>query len=147
MVIIIFVLDLTVAMGTINGLLFYANIVGSSHKVFLHFRKPNLLTMFINWLNVTMGFDACFIKGMDTLVKTWIELASSAYVFALVLVLIQLSKYSSKFAQIFGKGNPVATLATLILLFYAKLLQNTIKIFSFALLKYSNCSQYEIVWR
>ena len=146
LVTVILVLDLTVATGTINGLLFYANVVGSSNNTFLLFPKPNLLTVFIKLLNVAIGFDACFSRGMDANAKAWLWLVFSAYVIALVFVVIQLSKFSPKFAQLLRKGNPVATLATLVLVFYVKLLRNTIKIFSFAVLKYPNGSHH-VVWR
>ena len=148
MVTAIVALDLTVARGTINGLLFYANVVGSSSTLFLKFKttKFNVLTVFLSVLNVTPGFDVCFIEGMNAILKTWLRLLASGYVFALVLFLIQLTKYSPRFARFFGKGNPVATLATLMLLFYAKLLRYIIKIFSFAVVKYPN-SSHVTVWR
>ena len=146
MVAVIVVLDLTVAKGTINGVLFYANVVGSSSNIFLKVESTKVLTIFLNFLNVTIGFDACFSERMNATLKTWLGLLFSGYVFALIFILIQLSKYSPRFARLFGKGNPVATLATLMLLFYAKLLRYTIKIFSFAIIKYPNDS-HMTVWR
>ena len=141
----ILVLDLTVAVGTINGLLFYANIVGSDSNAFLQFKQFPYLIMILKGLNMTVSVDACFIKGMNGLIKTWIKMLFPAYVFALILGIILLSKYSPKFAQCLGKGNPVAVLATLILLFYAKLLKNMINIFSFAIIKYPD-NHREVVW-
>ncbi len=146
MVTVIVALDLTVARGTINGLLFYANVVGSSSRFFLNFETTKVLTIFLNFLNVTIGFDGCFSEGMNAILKTWLGILASGYVFALVYILIQLAKYSPRFGRLFGKGNPVATLATLILLFYAKLLRYIIKIFSFAIVKYPNGS-HVTVWR
>ena len=148
MVIAIVALDLTVARGTINGLLFYANVVGSSSTLFLKFQstKFDVLTVFLGVLNVTFGFDVCFAEGMNAILKTWLGLLASGYVFALVFFLVQLTKYSPTFARFFGKGNPVATLATLMLLFYAKLLWYIIRIFSFAVIKYPNGS-HVTVWR
>ena len=94
---------------------------------------------------MTVGFDACFINGMNQPIKMWIGMLFPAYVFALILSIILLSKYSPKFAQCLGKGNPVAVLATLILLFYSKLLKSTINIFSFAIIKYPD-NHREVVW-
>ena len=145
LVTVILVLDLTVAVGTINGLLFYANIVGSDSNAFLQFKQFPYLIMILKWLNMSVSVDACLIKGMNGLIQTWIEMLFPAYVFALILSIILLSKYSPKFAQCLGKGNPVAVLATLILLFYAKLLKNTINIFSFAIIKYPD-KHTEVVW-
>ena len=120
--------------------------MGSSSNIFLKVESTKVLTIFLNFLNVTIGFDACFSERMNAILKTWLGLLFSGYVFALIFILIQLSKYSSRFARLFGKGNPVATLATLMLLFYAKLLRYTIKIFSFAIVKYPNGS-HMTVWR
>ena len=145
LVTVILVLDLTVAVGTINGLLFYANIVGSDSNAFLQFKEFPYLIMILKWLNMTVGFDACYIKGMNQLIKMWTGMLFPAYVFALILGIILLSKYSPKFAQCLGKGNPVAVLATLILLFYAKFLKSTITIFSLAIVKYPD-DHKEVVW-
>ena len=60
------------------------------------------------------------------------------YVIFLVGVIIFTSQHSTRFSQLVGKKNPVATLATLILLSYAKLLQIVITALSFATLEYPN---------
>lgn len=115
-------LNLTVAMGTLNGIIFYANIAAVSKGTFLTFSKPNYITVFISWLNLDFGFDVCFIKNLDTYWKTWLQLAFPAYVIFLVVMVIVISQRSKKFSQLIGRKNPVATLATLIFLSYAKLL-------------------------
>ena len=60
---------------------------------------------------------------MNTYIKTWLQLAFPAYVFLLVILVIIISSYSIKFSNLIGKKNPVATLAILILLSCAKLLE------------------------
>ena len=70
-------------------------------------------------------------KGMDPYTKTWLELAFPTYIIILV-VIIFVSSHSSKFSNLLGMKSPVATLATLILLSYTKLLD------SFISLKYPN---------
>ena len=47
LVTVILVLDLTVAVGTINGLLFYANVVGSDSNAFLQFKQFPYLIMIL----------------------------------------------------------------------------------------------------
>ena len=139
-------LKLTVATGTLNGVIFYANIVYASNSVFLPFTEPfNLITAFISWLNLEIGVDACFFVGMDAYSKTLLQLAFSGYVFFLVFMVIIISKHSMRFSQLIGKHNPVATLATLISLSYAKFLHITIASLSFAILKYPDGSQ-AYVW-
>ena len=52
--------------------------------------------------------------------KALLQLAFPTYVILLVITAIVASECSSKFARIIGKGNPVAVLATMILLSYSK---------------------------
>ena len=68
-VILMLALNLTVARGTLNGMIFYSNIIAANQGLFLQFDHPNFLSVFIAWLNLDLGFDACFIKGLDTYFK------------------------------------------------------------------------------
>ena len=123
----ILVLNLTVAVGTLNSVIFYANIVYSGRIL----TQSQFSSVFIAWLNLDIGFDVCFYEGMDTYTKTWLELAFPAYIIFLVITIIWISSRSSTFSNLIGKRNPVATLATLILISYAKFLQTIIVTFSF----------------
>ena len=88
-----------------------------------------------------LGFDICFFDGMDTYIKTWLQLAFPAYIIILVVVIIQLSNYINAFGYLVGKKDPMATLATLILLSYTKFLQTIITAFSSATLAYPDGSK------
>ena len=133
LVIFMLALNMTVAVGTLNGILFYANIVAVNADIyFLPSTTPNFVTVFISWLNLDIGFDICFTKteisdfiDVDDFYKRLLQLAFPVYVIFLVIIVIVASERSSKFAEIIGKGNPVAVLATMILISSAKLL-NTI---------------------
>ena len=116
-------LNMTVAIGTLNGILFYAHIVAANADTyFLPFTTPNLVTVFISWLNLDTGFDACFFdKNEARVYKALLQLTFPAYIIFLVIIVIMACERSSKFAKIISKGNPVAVLATMILLSYAKL--------------------------
>ena len=139
-------LNLTVATGTLNGIIFYANILAANKTIILPFPRPNFITVILAWLNLDVGFELCYFKGMDSYAKAWIELCFPVYVILLVTVVILVCKYSTKFSSLIGRRNPVSTLATLILLSYAKLLQSTISAMSYAVLKYPDGS-HEVVWR
>ena len=67
------------------------------------------------------------------------------YIISLVVIIVVVAECSPKFAILIGKRDPVATLATLILLSYAKLVSITIKALSFAVIDYPDGSQ-ETVW-
>ena len=66
LVTILLVLNLTVAMGTLNGIIFSANIINANISTFV---AQNYITVFIAWLNLDIGIDTCLFKGMDTYVS------------------------------------------------------------------------------
>ena len=132
------ILNLTVSQGTINGLIFYANIVAANRSIFFPAQHNNFLSflsVFISWLNLDLGIETCFIKGLDGYWKTWLQFVFPFYIWAIAGVIILVSHYSTRATKIFGDKS-VSVLATMFLLSYAKLLQSIIIIFSFTTLEY-----------
>ena len=127
LVLFIQLLDLTVAVGTINGLIFYANIVKSYEALFFVPGQTNILTVFISWLNLDLGIETCFFSGLDGYVKTWLQFVFPLYVWLLAGVIISMSRYTSWFSA----NNSVPVLATMFLLSYNKLFQTIIVSFLF----------------
>ena len=138
-------LNMTVSVGLINVFIFYADIMSAGSAVFFPSSKPSFPSVFVAWLNLDIGIDVCFIDGLDAYIKTWLQLAFPAYIISLVVMVIIVSECSPKFAGLIGKKDPVSTLATLILLSYAKLLSVIITALSYATLDYPDGTQ-EIVW-
>ena len=136
LVALLLVLNMTVAVGTLNGLIFYANVVYAYQSILLPFEETNFITVFISWLNFDFGIDTCYFPGMDTYIKTWLQLAFPTYIIFLVVLVIIISSYSTKFSNFIGKKDPVATLATLILLSYAKLVNVCFKSLTVGILQY-----------
>ena len=99
----ILVLNLTVATDTLNGLIFYANIVGSNNITYNNTSKPNVFSVFIAWLNLGLGINTCFYNGLDTYLKVWLKFAFPAYLITILFVVIIMSKYISTFAEVIGK--------------------------------------------
>ena len=126
---------LTVASGTINGLVFYANVIYINKSTYFPPGVTNPLTIFIAWLNLDFGIETCFYNGMNAYEK--MLFAFPLDVLALVGLIIGGSYYSGKVASIFGR-NPIAVLATLFLLSYAKLLRTIIAALSYTYLEYPN---------
>ena len=145
LVALLLLLNVTVAVGTLNGLIFYANVVHANESISLPFQTRNFITVFISWLNLEIGIDTCYFPGMDTYIKTWLQLAFPAYIILLVVLVIIISSYSTKFSNLIGKKDPVATLATLLLLSYAKFLQVSFKSLSVGILDYPDGSS-EMLW-
>ncbi len=145
LVLLLLLSKLTIATGTINGLIFYANIIAANQSTFFPSGMRNVLTVFIAWLNLDLGMETCFYDGMDAYAKTWLQFVFPFYVWILVGGIILASNYSSRAAKVFGR-NPVAVLATLFLLSYTKLLRTIIAIVSFTYISYPDGSEVA-VWR
>ena len=139
-------LNMTVSVGLINGFILYANIVSAGSTIFFPSSEPGFPSVFVAWLNLDIGIDVCFIDGLDAYTKAWLQLAFPLYIIFLVVMVIIISGHSSRFADLIGKRDPVSTLATLILISYAKLLSITITALSSAVLNYPDGKQ-KTVWR
>ncbi|MCG8625957.1 MAG: hypothetical protein MJE68_28665 [Proteobacteria bacterium] len=137
-------LNMTVAVGLTNGFIFYANIVAGNSAVFFSSSEPSFPTVFVAWLNLDIGIDVCFFDGLDAYINAWLQLAFPIYIISLVIVIIIVSESSPGFARLIGKRNPIAALATLIQLSYAKLLSVTITALSFAVLNYPDGSRVTV---
>ena len=137
--------NLTVSEGTINGLIFYANIVHTNRSIF--FPSERSLTapfaIFIAWLNLDFGFKVCFLRGMDTYSKTWLQFVFPAYIWLIAFLMIVSSHYSTTAAKLIGR-NAVKVLATLFLLSFAKLQQTIIAALSFTFLNFLDGSRKKV---
>ena len=120
LVILLMILNLTVSVGSVNGLLFYANLVKLNESVFFPNGNIPAITQFISWCNLDLGFEYCFIDGLDGYVKTWLQFVFPLYVWFLVVVTIIACRYSGRLSRLCGR-NAVPVLATLILMSYTKL--------------------------
>ena len=135
LVFLLLVCKLTVAMGTISGLVFYANIVGANRTIFLPVESTDGLSIFIAWLNLDFGVETCFYNGMDAYSKTWLQFVFPVYIWVLIGLVILVSNYSRRFAKLLG-NNPVPVLATLVLLSYTKILRTLIAVCYIIYLEY-----------
>ena len=145
LVLFLLVCKLTVAEGTLSGLVFYANIVGVNRTVFLPTKSTDALSVFIAWINLDFGIETCFYDGMDAYSKTWLQFAFPVYIWVLVGLVVFVSHYSQRFANLLG-NNPVSVLATLILFSYAKILRTLIAVAYFVDLEYPENHYNRSVW-
>ena len=135
----IFLLRMTVAIGTLNGLIFYANVVQANHQAFFPRATINFCTYFISWLNLDLGIETCLYDGMDIYAYSWLQFFFPFYIWFLIGIIIYASRYSKTFANCLGQ-NPVAVLATVLLLSYSKLLKAIITPLSWTYLTYYNAT-------
>ena len=143
LVFLLLICKLTVATGTLSGLVFYANIVGANRTIFLPVESTNGFSVFIAWLNLDFGIETCFYDGMDAYSKTWLQFVFPVYIWLLVGLMVLVSHFSHRFANLLG-NNPVSVLATLILLSYAKILRTLIGVFYITYLEYPTYNR--MVW-
>ena len=124
LVILLTILDLTVSVGTINGLIFYANIIQIQHSTFFGPVKPNssFLSTFIAWLNLDLGIEFCLYNGLDAHTEMWLQFCFPLYMWVLAAIVIILSHYFDRISKLGGR-NAVNVLATLLLLSYTKFLR------------------------
>ena len=138
LVALLYVLNLTVTNGTINGIIFYANIISINDSVFLvndNVFKP--LKVFISFINLDLGIETCFYNGMDSYAKMWLQLFFPFYLILIAASIIIASRYSSRILRLtYSRSLPV--LATLFLLSYTGVLRVVLTV----LFSYSTITRY-----
>ena len=145
LVFLLVVCNLTVTEGTLNGLIFYANIIWVNKAIFFPSNNTTskILTVFLAWVNLDLGVKTCFYDGMDAYGKTWLQFAFPLYIWTLVGLIIYLSRYRAV-NRLIGQ-NAVKVLATLFLLSYTKLQRTIIAALSFTFIQYPDNSK-RYVW-
>uniref|UniRef100_A0A1X7TLR5 Uncharacterized protein n=1 Tax=Amphimedon queenslandica TaxID=400682 RepID=A0A1X7TLR5_AMPQE len=116
--------NLTVSVGTLNGLLFCANIVKLYEPVFSREGVLPVLSQVISWINSDFGFEICFYNGMDSYAKQWLQFAFPLYLWIIIIIIIQLCRRYGKISRLMG-SHAVPVLSTLTFLSYTKLLNDT----------------------
>ena len=135
--------NLTLSKGTLNGLIFYANIVQVNRTVLFPQGQRNILTVFIAWLNLDLGIETCFYNEMDAYGRTWLQYLFPMYIWFITIFIIVASWYTTIAAKISGR-NAVAVLATLLLLSYTKLQRTILESWSFTLIYTDSGSSFPV---
>ena len=125
LVVVLIALNLTVSVGTLNGLLFYANIVKLYEPVFSRKGALPVLSQVISWINLDFGFEICFYNGMDSYAKQWLQFAFPLYLWIIIIIIIQLCRRYGKISRLMG-SHAVPVLSTIFLLSYTKLVRTIV---------------------
>ena len=146
-VVLLYLLNLTVTIGTINGIIFYANIISINDSVFLvndNVFKP--LRVFISFVNLDLGIETCFYNGMDSYAKMWLQLFFPLYLMTIAVSIIITSRYSSRILRLtYTRSLPV--LATLLLLSYAGVLKTVLTVlFSYSTITHLPSGHRQMLW-
>ena len=143
LVVLLIILNLTVSVGTINGLIFYVNIVKIEEDYLFPQYPVQELSLFISWINLDFGINSCFAPGLTGYIKTWLQFVFPIYIFSIMAVIIICAKWSKILQRIVG-SQIVPVLATLSLLSFTKLIRSVIQALHF---KHVLCdSGVELVW-
>ena len=130
--------DMTVTAGTINGLLFFANIVRENQATFFPPRAAKgFLSVFIAWLNLDIGISTCLYDGLDAYAFMWLQFSFPIFIWLLATGIIIGSRYFAFMSKLSG-SNIVHVLATLFLLSYTKFQRTIAAGLSFTIVDMSN---------
>ena len=143
LVILLTSMNLTVTPGLINGIIFYANILWVYNSVILPNESTGLmlfLRVFLAWLNLDFGIEACFVVRLNAFWKTLLQYLFPLYIWSIVGVIILGARYSTRLTKLLG-SQTVSVLSTLTLLSYMKLLRNAVESFKYASLDYFNTKE------
>ena len=142
----IFLANLTVSKGLLNGLVFYTNVVWA-YKIALslNLQQQNIMQVFIAWLNLDLGIETCLIAGLNAYWKTWLQFAFPLYIWIIAGGIIVACRYSYHLTNLIG-DRAVPLLATLFYLSYMKLLRTVVTVFEFSIVTHYPGGSKDIVW-
>lgn len=145
LVALVMILNLTVSVGTINGLIFFANVLQIYKHAFFTHDPILILSQFISWLNLDLGIETCFYNGMTTCEKTWLQFLFPLYLCTIVSVLWVLCRCSKRVNSRLG-SKIVPTFTTILLLSYTRLLLQVVRILHGIQLPCENQATLPLVW-
>ena len=142
-----FLLDLTITRGTINGLIFFANVLQVNANIF-YFQgyRGNFLIWFISWLNLEVGFPLCFYDGMTETAKLGLNYIFPVYTVAILVVVIVLSKHSLLMQRVMSRLDGVHALVSILYLICLRLLRTVIDTSTFVSIVTQNRHREQLVW-
>ena len=147
--IILILFDITIADGTLSGIIFYCNIIGSNITTFFpaHFAKTipfftPYIKHFLSLFNLRLGLSLCLFNGMDSYAKAWLDFAFPLYLWLLAGVFIFIAGGRCSWIV---RRNAVKVLATFILLSYTRLLSSVAKSLQVSILQLET-GGFELRW-
>ena len=133
----LFSAQLTISSGTINGLIFFANMWNTGFFEILKYQDQNswfgLSQVYISLLNLGVGYPLCFYDGMKEIDKSWLQLVFPVYLLVLVALVVIVSRYSMRVSSlVYSRAVPV--LVTVVHLSVSRLFLAAVDAFSIGLI-------------
>ena len=147
LVALLYLLNLTVTVGTITGIVLYANIISINDSVFLaNDNVFKLYRVFISFVNLDLGIETCFYNGMDMYVKIWLLFFFPFFLIFTAFVIIIASRHSTRILRLtFSRSLPV--LVTLFLFSYNGVLRTVLTVlFSYSTITHLPSGHQQMVW-
>ena len=94
LVMMLFMLNLTVVNGNINGFILFVNLL-STCSVYMFDTKQEVAYVLIFLSNLDLGIEMCFYDGMMAYLATWLQFIFPLYLLLIVLGLVMASQYIS----------------------------------------------------
>ena len=142
LVLFLLILNMTVSFGTINGCIFYANIVKLSEGYIFPEGPIHSLQIFISWFNLDFGIPTCFTENLDSELKASLQLVFPFYLWGIMIVIAIMVHFSSRLTKLLGR-KVIPVMATLILLSFTKMLRTCVLVWRIAYLQ-CNGIQYQV---
>ena len=151
----LYTLKLILTTGTINGIIFYAQVAnaGLFDVLSINTRQCNWVIRYsmkvalflISMMNLDLGFPLCFYNGMNELWKAGLSLLFPLYLLIIVVVLIILSRFFLRISNRIAHSS-VQVLVTVVHLSFSKLLLAIFDVFTPVQLYSSNLNGSLNVW-
>ena len=143
----LFISNFTVTSGSINGLIFYANIVSINTAVFFQrYQSTKFTYTLVSLVNLDLGIETCFYNGMDDYAKMWLLLLFPLYLILIAVILTIGSRYYTRLQRLTAR-RALPVLATLFLLSYTKILRTVSSVlFSYSTITNLPSNQTTLVW-
>lgn len=139
-------LQMTIAKGTINGLIFYANLLNvNTYTLLSGYSGSRWALSFIAFLNIELGFPVCLYNGLDELNKALLSIVLPTYIWLLAMVFVYASRYSRQLSTLTSQS-AVPLLATMIHISYLKLLRFSVDGFAFGTIELQSNMPSRKVW-
>ena len=151
----LYALRLTLTTGTLNGILFYAQVAnaGLLDILSINTRQCNWVIRYsmkvalflISIMNLNLGFPLCFYNGMNELWKAGLSLLFPLYLLTIVVVLIIFSRFFLSLSNKISHSS-VQVLVTVVHLSFSKLLLALFDVFTRVQLYNSTMNKPINVW-
>ena len=154
LVFLLYTLKLTLATGTLNGIIFYAQVANLGYAYlnmpcneecaneYFFVKFSNAL---LSLLNLNIGFPICLYDGMTELWKAGLSLFFPIYLILIIGFLIILCHFSTKVSNKLAYSS-VQVLTTVVHLSFTRLLETFIEVFSAGLYHEDGVKEPKRVW-